>query len=260
MLLTAGGEVSSYLAIKGVFSESTFRICREWNLAIPAKENFREIENTNPIGASSSSWLKEFVSVLKRRFDFDGSDKVLIDLAKDGWLLDEWKAIQLWHAVKKDVLLRHFLQDWLYVRNQEGIAFITAPTVCQFLRLITTDGQTPSTGWKDNTCSRVANGLLKTACEFHLMKGRVTKQFEHYNLPERSFLHLLHQIMQREGNTKNLINAPDWRLYMMRPNDVEEELLRLHQFGKLHFERAGSFLQLTLCSHGGTEVSGRSLK
>jgi hypothetical protein len=28
--------------------------------------------------------------------------------------------------------------------------------------------------------------------------------------------------------------------------EVEEELLRLHQYGKLHFERAGSFLELTL--------------
>ena len=42
------------------------------------------------------------------------------------------------------------------------------------------------------------------------------------------------------------MDADDWRLFLMRPSEVEEELLRLHQFGKLRFERAGSLLELTL--------------
>ena len=35
-------------------------------------------------------------------------------------------------------------------------------------------------------------------------------------------------------------------MYLMRPDDVERELLRLHQFRKLHYEVAGSIVQLTL--------------
>jgi hypothetical protein len=35
-------------------------------------------------------------------------------------------------------------------------------------------------------------------------------------------------------------------MFLMGPDDVERELLRLHQFKKLHYEAAGSLLQLTL--------------
>ena len=35
-------------------------------------------------------------------------------------------------------------------------------------------------------------------------------------------------------------------MYLMEPADVERELLRLHQFRKLHYEVAGSLAQLKL--------------
>jgi hypothetical protein len=59
-------------------------------------------------------------------------------------------------------------------------------------------------------------------------------------------MYLLYALMERENNTRKVIEAEDWRLFLMEPNEVEEELLRLHQYGKLRFERAGSFLELTL--------------
>ena len=43
-----------------------------------------------------------------------------------------------------------------------------------------------------------------------------------------------------------MITSPDWRMFLMRPGDVERELLRLHQFRKLHYEVAGSVVELSL--------------
>lgn len=237
-------QLSSYLAIKGPFTEATFRVFREWDFNLSTKQNLSRIETTNPIGASSSGWLNQFIRVLKQRFDFDGVDKPLIELAKQGWHIDDWRPIQLWHMSQNDKLLQCFLTDWLFERREEGIVIINAEAVCDFLRVLTKKHLKAS--WTENTYRRVARGLLKTAVEFHLMRGRVSKEFEVYRLPEPSFVYLLHAIMEREQNTGNVIKSRDWRLFMMRPNDVEEELLRLHQFGKLRFERAGSFLELTL--------------
>ena len=59
-------------------------------------------------------------------------------------------------------------------------------------------------------------------------------------------MYLLHALLERLGSTQKLILAADWRLFLMTPADMEEELLRLHQFGKLRFERAGSMVELTL--------------
>ena len=121
---------------------------------------------------------------------------------------------------------------------------ISVDAVVEFLHALIKKRLGSVDQWKENTYRRVASGLLKTAAEFHLMRGRVSKEFESYRLPERSLIYLLYVLMERENNTRKVIEAEDWRL--MKPNEVEEELLRLHQFGKLRFERAGSFLELTL--------------
>jgi hypothetical protein len=79
-----------------------------------------------------------------------------------------------------------------------------------------------------------------------LVRGRYVKQFQPYHLPEESQVYLLHALQERLESTQKVIRAADWRLFLMTPADVEEELLRLHQFGKLRFERAGSMVELTL--------------
>ena len=38
-----------------------------------------------------------------------------------------------------------------------------------------------------------------------------------------------------EPNALHIVDAEDWRLYLMDKSDVERELMRLHQFRKVHF-------------------------
>lgn len=238
--------LSSFLAIKGPFVETTYRAFQDWDLNTSVKENLQRIEETNSVGASSSGWLKQFTKVTKRRYELDGEDRRLIELVQQGWRIDEWRPVQLWHMTRGDELLRFFLADWLYQRHQEGIVVITVDAAVEFLQQLVKKRLGSIDEWKENTYRRVGSGLLKTATEFHLMRGRVSREFESYRLPERSFIYLLHALMERYGNTKKVVDAMDWRLFLLTPVEIEEELLRLHQYGKLRFERAGSFLELTL--------------
>jgi hypothetical protein len=54
---------------------------------------------------------------------------------------------------------------------------------------------------------------------------------------------------------RQLIASPDWRMYLMRPDDVERELLRLHQFHKLRYEVAGSIVELSLPNNSALEFA-----
>jgi hypothetical protein len=65
-------------------------------------------------------------------------------------------------------------------------------------------------------------------------------------VPEPSFLYLLHAIMDEVRSATKVVESADWRLFLMSRGDVEAELLRLHQFRKLHYESAGSLVQLQL--------------
>ncbi|QDV62031.1 BrxA family protein [Crateriforma conspicua] len=239
-------ELSSNLAIRGPFIEETYRTFSNWELKESTSQNFKRIAETNSIGASSQSWLTKFLQVLKRRYDLTGPDKRLIELVQQGWHLEDWRPAQLWHMSRHDELLRTFITEWLFEKHQAGIVIITADPVVEYLHGVVRAKLGSVDAWKENTYRRVANGLLKIAVEFHLMRGRTNKEFESYRLSERSFIYLLHSLMEREQNTRKVVEAKDWRLFMMKSNEVEEELLRLHQYGRLHFERAGSLLELTL--------------
>jgi hypothetical protein len=53
------------------------------------------------------------------------------------------------------------------------------------------------------------------------------------------------------------VGSPDWRMFLMRPGDVEHELLRLHQFRKLEYQVAGSLVQLSLPCTSSREYAER---
>ena len=77
------------------------------------------------------------------------------------------------------------------------------------------------------------SGLLRIAADFGLLTGGAVKEFASYHLPDESFLYLLHAIAATEHNARRIIDADDWRMYLMDAADVERELLRLHQFHRL---------------------------
>ena len=74
------------------------------------------------------------------------------------------------------------------------------------------------------------------AADFDLLAGGSVKQFAAYQLPEDSFLYLLHAIAQSGPNAQRLIEAQDWHMYLMDAPDVEHELLRLHQYRRVNYE------------------------
>jgi hypothetical protein len=45
---------------------------------------------------------------------------------------------------------------------------------------------------------------------------------------------------------RKVLEAEDWRMFLMTPADVEREVLRLHQYHKLDYQVAGSIVELKL--------------
>ncbi len=97
-----------------------------------------------------------------------------------------------------------------------------------------------------STLSRVASGLFSIAVEFGLMTGRQVREFAPYHLSDESFLYVLHALAEKRPNATEIVQSPEWRMYLMDPSDVERELFRLHQYRKLHYDVAGSLAQLKL--------------
>jgi hypothetical protein len=250
---------SSFTIIKGAMIEETYGVFVEWDFERSKRDNLERLRSENFIGASSATWLRDVAKVLNRRFDPAGRDRQLVVLAKRGLPMDEWKPLLLWHMTRDEFLVRDFLIGWLFDAYAAGAFRVQSEDVEAYLGRISIRGATVEHPWSDQTTKRVAAGLLKIAVDFGLLRGSNAKEFASYHLPERSFLYLLHAMHDERLSPGKLLTAPEWRLFLMRPADVEHELLRLHQFRKLEYHVAGSLVQLSLPCASSTEYAERMI-
>ena len=237
--------VSSYTIVKGTMVEEAYAACKLWDSAKSSDDNLSFLRNSPEIPAKSSSWRNDVCKVLHRRFDFTGPDQPLVVLAQNGCPFDLWKPLYLWHMTRDEFLLRDFLGNWLFKQHRDGALRLTSLEVVSYLKTLGLAGRYTET-WTDHTMSRVAVGLLRAATDFGLLRGILTREFASYHLPDTCFIYLLHALAESQPNARAIIQSPEWRLFLMDADDVERQLLRLHQFRQLHYEVAGSLAQLTL--------------
>lgn len=239
--------VSSFTIIKGAMIEETYEVLRRWDFGVDKKANLDRLRAENYIAATSATWLRDVAKVLNRRLEPAERDRPLVVLAKGGCPMEEWKPILLWHLTRDEFLVRDFFVNWLFDEYAEGAFRVRNDDLHEYLRAISERGGVTEHAWTEATVKRVAAGLLKIGADFGLLVGAAIKEFRSYHLPDRSLLYLLHAAVEQAGGSPgDAIQAADWRMYLMRPGDLERELLRLHQFQQIGYEAAGSLVQLSL--------------
>jgi hypothetical protein len=248
---------SSFTIVKGAMISETYAVFASWDLERSKRENLDRLRKENFIGAATSTWLRDVAKVMNRRFDPQGRDRPLVLLAKGGCDVEVWKPLLLWHMTRDEFLLRDFLIHWLFSAYDSGAYRVRPDELHEYLRTIRRRGGTTEHAWTEATMTRVAAGLLKIAADFSILRGTVVKEFASYHVPDTSFLYLLHAMREESHIPRKVIDSPDWRMFLMRPADVERELLRLHQFRKVEYEVAGSLVQLKLPCDSAREYAER---
>lgn len=238
--------VSSFTVVKGSMISETYGVFQRWDFARSKRENLDRLRVDNPIGARSLTWLRDVAKVLNRRFEPDVRDRSLVTLAQEGCPLDEWKPLLLWHMTRDEFLVRDFLQNWLFPAHEARAAQVRVEDVVSYLAGVGERGAVTEHAWSESTTKRVAAGLVKIAADFGLLRGGVAKEFAAFQLPERSFLYLLHALREEASSPGRIIASQDWRLFLMSSAEVEADLLRLHQYRKLGYHVAGSIVELSL--------------
>ena len=241
------GIVSSFTIIKGALVAETYEAFRHWDFAEDRAANIARLKEANVFGGKSANWIRDIGFVLNRRFEPNGRDRPLVRMAQNGVDLTVWRPALLWHMTRDEFLVRDFLIHWLEPRFREGTFRIRVDDVYPYLdeiqdRGLTQDGK----AWSDQTRKRVGSGLLGIAADIGLLKGSVVREFASHHLSDEAFLYVLHAIADTEPNGADVIQSPEWQMYLYQPADVEQEILRLHQFRRLHYERAGSIVALSL--------------
>lgn len=247
MGVSRAAVVSSFTVIKGSQLDATYDAFTHWELGTSKKVNLDHLKTNDPLGAGTANWWRDLAKTINRRFDTEGRDRILIEMAKAGVSRDIWRPAVLWHMTRDEFLVRDFLTQWLYEQHTAGTWRVRTEDVVPYLnQLHTREGIEIKEVWSPSTTGRVASGLLRMAVDFGLMTGTLTREFVSYCLPDEALLYLLHAASEAEPNPHRMVHAEDWRMYLMAPGDVQRELFRLHQLGCLRYEVAGSIAELRL--------------
>jgi len=226
--------------------EETYAVLKAWEFDRSKRDNIDRLRRENYVKAKNAAWLDDVAWVLNRRFEPDTRDRPLALLAKKGLSLEEWKPVLLWHITRDEFLVRDFLVGWLYEAYLGGVDCFRTSDIVPYLESLKNRGAARKEPWAAETTARVAAAILKLAAEFGLLHGSIVKKFAKYRLPERSFMHLLYAMKDAQWSLNTIISSADWRMYMMQRLDVEREIIRLRDNGKIGFDTRNDTAELVL--------------
>ena len=108
--------------------------------------------------------------------------------------------------------------------------------------------------WSPSTRGRLVRGYLSTIRDFGLVKGVQTKEFYNFYVPREAFVYALYHQKDRGLHNTQLIEARDWRLFLMTEREVIFMLEDAARGGFVHFRRAGDIFDLRFVYENLSEV------
>jgi len=231
---------------RGALVQETYAAFRTWDYACSKQANYDRISETNAINAPSANGLKAILKDLSIRFNPEGVDRPLVVLAQRELSLELWRPELLWHLAQSEHLVRDFLANWLYPRIQDGHIQFTPAEVSDGFRWLLKPNKLVKKPWTETTLQGLSSGLLRLVAAFGLLEGKHIKRAVPHHLPEPCFLYVLQALQERGVSSNNIVDAEDWRIFLLSPQDVHQELLRLHQYRKVDYQTAGSLVELRL--------------
>lgn len=233
------------LVRKGAFIEETYRVFSLWNLSYDLRHNLARLRAANPIGATNYSWLGEVIETISARFSVGECLKPLVVMASGGLSIETWKYCLLWHFGSTDGLYCAFVRDLFFPKILEGTAVLTTHDVIPFAAQLRQKGVARG-GLSDAAIERLSQDLLRMAGQFGFLEGKVRRYVRHPLIPENALLYAVYSLRESLKSVDQIIQSDRWKLFLMRSEQVERELLDLHQFHRLRYERAGSVRELSL--------------
>ena len=251
--MNKSGGISQRLLRKGALATETYKLFSSWEQNASLERN---LERGLQGEFTTDAWSREVQATLRRRFQSMPATQQLIRLAKEGLPLEEWRScLLLWIGIYEP-LFGEFVTDWLFAERAHGTYQVRTQDVSPYLEHY----------WKRVSANplsaygatRTARDLLRMAVDLRLLEGTgVAKSFTSHHLTDRCFMYWAHVISELEGSASRLLESRTWRLALMGPDAVENEVLRLHQFRRLEYEVAGSLVQITLPCRSSSEYVER---
>jgi hypothetical protein len=149
--------------------------------------------------------------------------------------------VYYWITARNDRLLYNYVTQELahIARSGDGSVRIEETTVWIARELKRTHQE-----WSRTVTVKVARGLLAALRDFGILQGATRKRVAPVHLPLESFCYVAFCLNQLGSSGENLVNHPDWRLFLLTPTLAERLFLAAHQHAFLSFYAAGRIYRI----------------
>lgn len=229
----------------GALLNDTKTLLANWDNTKSINSNLEYIRFNNIFGKSSRSRVEDILVIFKQRYlsnpSVINSLKTLLDNNISTQILER---ILYFYSVRTDRLLHDLVTDKLaslYWQGRYEIVFCDIEdTIAQWVSEGKTSGR-----WSSYTITRVVRGLLSTLRDFGVLEGAANKRIRPIYLPIEAFSYIAMVLQSDNVSGVRLLNNPEWQLFFLTTDDIENRFVEAHQRRLLEYYAAGSIIRIS---------------
>jgi hypothetical protein len=229
----------------GALIADTKTLLSHWDVDCSVHENVKRLQRDNVFGKASRSRVEDILAIFRSRYLTEKPvTNALVTLVRQKFPIAALERLFYFHSARADQLLYDTVTETLVPLRASGLIDINVSHLQSSLTQWVDEGKT--TGhWSDPTITRIARGLLSALRDFGVLQGNVHKKIAPAHLPVESFAYVVFYLKQYQPSGVQLIGLPDWKLFFLGKESVEQFLFEAHQRGLLEYHVAGSVTRLT---------------
>ena len=250
------GLYTSKIIKAGALLTDTKTLLANWNETLSVQENLSLFRQENIFGKASRSRVEDILNIFRQRYLVSPSvTRALIVLVKNRFPSEGLDRLLYFHSAESDRLLHDTVTDILANLRMQGRSEISLEDAQTALKRWVSEGKTVGK-WSDYTILRVARGLLSTLRDFGVLQGAANKRLATVYLPVESFAYVAFYLRQFQPSGERLIQDPEWRLFFLSHDLVENFFMEAHQRSLLEYHAAGSVIRITFPTESLEEYAG----
>jgi hypothetical protein len=243
--LRSPAPYSSKIIKAGALIGDTKTLLAHWDVDLSVDRNIDRMRRDNLFGKASRSRVEDILAILRQRYLTEGVvTKALVTLVREKFPTAALQRLFYFHSTRANRLLYDAVTEILVPMQARGLVNID---VLDFERTFVKwvdEGKTVG-HWSKRTITRISQGVLSTLRDFGVLQGRINKKIAPVYFPIESFAYVVFYLKQRQQSGAKLIELPDWKLFFLSKEGVEQFLFEAHQRNLLEYHVAGSVTRLT---------------
>lgn len=228
----------------GALLADTKLLLENWNEDEDIEANLDRVRRENLLGKPSRSRADDILAIFKQRYLGDPDIlAALVVLAQKGAAPETLDRLLYFQAARSDHLLHDIVTELLFEMSSRLDRRVRPAEIQRWISAKSASGTTEKP-WSEAVQTRVARGLLSTLRDFGVLEGSVNKNLAYPYLPSEAFAFTALQLHLGGSSARELLEHPEWRLFLVPEGTVERLFLEAHRDGLLEYHAAGSVVRI----------------